>query len=539
MNESFKNSKQLYWTFVLLSVLALLIHLALFINVNLDDAYITYRYSEHLANGFGPVWNTAERPVEGYSNFLWMLLNAGAIKVGIDPLIASKTIGCISAFAICFLPLSGLFKILPERSSQCLLIATCVFCPALIFYAQAGLESALFTLLTYLVSISFSAYLHKSKSRYLYISAASAGLAALCRPEGLGVFGIALIFLLSLAVKNNSLKQESKSILLFATIFLSFFLPHFIWRLCYYGYPFPNTFYAKHSDGGLDQIFLGVIYLSGGLSQYLALPIIFTVLSSHFALSQKAKSPQILDLRVLGFLLYFIFCYSLYVVTVGGDDYTAFKSYRLLLPIIPVAYLMAAISSSYIQNLRPSGYLRYLPSFCFVILILAVNSKESHELLKAYNYNAISSKDGFLTACRKLFLLKADILQEPELSKWIRQELPEGGLLAIAQAGKIPYFCKLNCLDTLGLNDLHIAHSKKRQRGIDVKMDANYVLKRKPDLIFINVDRQVVSGKKTFEEGGGWKLGDKELLNLLANNPDYQLVDAPTIMVCYKRSRNQ
>ena len=34
-----------------------------------DDAFISYRYAEHLASGMGLVYNTGEA-VEGYTNFL-------------------------------------------------------------------------------------------------------------------------------------------------------------------------------------------------------------------------------------------------------------------------------------------------------------------------------------------------------------------------------------------------------------------------------------------------------------------------------------
>ena len=35
----------------------------------IDDAYISLRYAENWANGYGPVFNPGER-VEGYTNFL-------------------------------------------------------------------------------------------------------------------------------------------------------------------------------------------------------------------------------------------------------------------------------------------------------------------------------------------------------------------------------------------------------------------------------------------------------------------------------------
>ena len=41
----------------------------------IDDAYITFSFSKNLAHGHGPVFSLGER-VEGYSNFLWMVLLA-------------------------------------------------------------------------------------------------------------------------------------------------------------------------------------------------------------------------------------------------------------------------------------------------------------------------------------------------------------------------------------------------------------------------------------------------------------------------------
>ena len=41
-----------------------------------DDAMISMRYAQSLAEGHGLVWNPGEAPVEGYTNFLWTLVMA-------------------------------------------------------------------------------------------------------------------------------------------------------------------------------------------------------------------------------------------------------------------------------------------------------------------------------------------------------------------------------------------------------------------------------------------------------------------------------
>src|SRR6266404_6223228 len=54
-----------------------------------DDAFISFRYARNLVEGHGLVFNPGER-VEGYTNFVWVLLAALFMKIGIDPVLALK-----------------------------------------------------------------------------------------------------------------------------------------------------------------------------------------------------------------------------------------------------------------------------------------------------------------------------------------------------------------------------------------------------------------------------------------------------------------
>src|SRR5690606_23109908 len=60
----------------------------------LDDAFISFRYAEHFADGLGLVYNPGER-VEGYSTFLWVLLLSFFYRVGADTLLAAKVLGVL------------------------------------------------------------------------------------------------------------------------------------------------------------------------------------------------------------------------------------------------------------------------------------------------------------------------------------------------------------------------------------------------------------------------------------------------------------
>src|SRR3954454_18585635 len=81
---------QRYWP-VLAATAVLLPHAMLFDFVN-DDAYISFRYARNLAEHGQLVFNLGER-VEGYTNFLWTVLLAAGIKLGVSPVIASRFLG--------------------------------------------------------------------------------------------------------------------------------------------------------------------------------------------------------------------------------------------------------------------------------------------------------------------------------------------------------------------------------------------------------------------------------------------------------------
>ena len=49
-----------------------------------DDCYISFRYALNFYKGYGLVWNPGER-VEGYTNFLWVIIMAFGMVLKIKP----------------------------------------------------------------------------------------------------------------------------------------------------------------------------------------------------------------------------------------------------------------------------------------------------------------------------------------------------------------------------------------------------------------------------------------------------------------------
>jgi arabinofuranosyltransferase len=49
-----------------------------------EDAAMLMRYARHLAEGHGVVWNVGESPVDGATDFLFMVVLSGVFKTGVS-----------------------------------------------------------------------------------------------------------------------------------------------------------------------------------------------------------------------------------------------------------------------------------------------------------------------------------------------------------------------------------------------------------------------------------------------------------------------
>jgi hypothetical protein len=168
------------------AVLYALAALAIFPRWTVDDAYITYRYAENLALHGELTWNVGEDPVEGYTGVLLPTLLAGAIRLGGDPNVASKLLGCLSLLASGLLLLYALRRFGAPHAVAAGAAACYLSTPVIYPHAWGGLETCEYTalLLASLASFARAGEGHEGARRearfFLLLLATS-----LARPEGL------------------------------------------------------------------------------------------------------------------------------------------------------------------------------------------------------------------------------------------------------------------------------------------------------------------------------------------------------------------
>ncbi len=408
-----------------------------------DDAFIAFRYARNFARGLGLVFNPGER-VEGYTNFLWTVLMAGAARAGLDIPSAAQALG--AAFSLATL---GLVAFFGRRGLQWIaLLPVALLCVSESWAAWAvgGLENVPAAFFVVLALWFFWSYLDQGTLQPLRWAAVACSLAAMTHPTHLlvaGVLGAAL------ALEARRGRRPWLHGAQFAAVVAALYGTYFIWRWIYYGALLPNTFYAKV---GVNSAMLarGLAYFASMLQ---AFPLLLVA-----AVATGAAAGR--DIRV-AILTVLVLSYTAYAIWIGGE---AFPALRLFVVPLPIACLLAA-----------SGVARLAPRLRLgAALVLVAGTATA-----AYLHPRLRQLD--------IAVANDNLTMAETAGRWMKQNFVPGAVLAFSGAGVVPFYGEMPFIDTLGLTDAHIAHTAAQHLGQGMagheRGDGRYVLSRQPDWI--------------------------------------------------------
>jgi arabinofuranosyltransferase len=288
-----------------------------------DDAYISFRYARHLAEGQGLRFNPGESPpVEGYSNFLWVVIAAFAELMRIPPTIAMPvvSIGCAA----------GLLLAVARATSRLggglvgawLAGLTFVLAPGTAVWSTSGLETMAEALLLFL---TFDRYvLARGEPAAARQAAVAALLLSLVRTEG--VAWAAVVFGLGAALRlwdgraapgraaAEAWREVGAAVGAAGAVYAAYAMGRYLW----FGSLIANTAYVK-VDIGVESALRGLDYVAGFWLSALAPPV---QLLLAIAGARLAGARGLLTLAMAAGV-------PLYAVLVGGDFMTMG---RLLVP---------------------------------------------------------------------------------------------------------------------------------------------------------------------------------------------------------------
>lgn len=365
--------------------------------VLIDDAYISLRYAQNWVNGAGIVWQPGDR-VEGYTNFLQVVLFALGLRLGYSGETVAYTIGIVSALAAIVVAVMIARRLSASEQNRGLAggIAAVLISanPFFVYWSVSGLETPLFILLCLLTVWAFYEMFNASLSnrQYARLYAVLTGIfligAAMTRPDGL-ILAFASVAVAGMAIWYG--EQRRELLYLFGIVIGVFTIGYggyFAWRSLYYGQFLPNTFYVKVGSG-TEQIRRGIAYVWDMLNItpihfLLVTGAIVNVISLYRQLVRSRIMVSPCHLTNLTLLL-FTLLYSLYLIYIGGDHFGV----RMAMIVVVVCAILVDRVISCLSSLIRDNFDRFNVWLLFFVPLLFSVPPQSQMVL---NYGKIPHK---------------------------------------------------------------------------------------------------------------------------------------------------
>ncbi len=298
-----------------------------------DDAYITFRVIWNWVHGYGLTFNPDER-VQAYTHPLWMLVMAAAHLVTGEFFFTATVV----SWAFCVATLVVLLRWARTAPRAAVLVAWVLSSKAFVDYTASGLENPLTYLL---VAIFYVEYLERPwglipENRELRRAYLLASLAFLTRPDAVLLFAIPVAEMTWQVAR----RRPARTI---APVFIGL-APALAWlafATVYYGFPLPNTYYAKVANG-IPKLLLykqGLAYVANSIRYD---PI--TLATVALAMLVAWKPGQAGRRAVLSAA-----AYVAYTVSVGGDFMSGrFFAAPFLVAVMAVAPQAAALGAPWV-----------------------------------------------------------------------------------------------------------------------------------------------------------------------------------------------
>ncbi|HEX5503081.1 MAG TPA: hypothetical protein VFW96_10700 [Thermomicrobiales bacterium] len=486
-----------------------------------DDAMISMRYARNLAAGHGLVWNAGQPPVEGYTNLLWTLWMAALHLLPVTEAHISLLVMLSSAalLAANVALVGAIARRVASPASPAVPVAmwlTAGYYP-LAYWALRGMEVGLIALLMSAMVLLALMVADRGQARHAVALAAVMVAGILTRTDVAIPCAIVIAYLARYAAPP---RRRATVALLGAAVVLAL-AGQTAFRLAYYGYPLPNTYYLKVAGIGLGQRLARGLDGLGALALiHLAVPLLFAGVA---LLARRAGRPRGVAPPVALLLALFAgqCAYSAYV---GGDAWEWFRyANRYIAPSVPALLIVGALGIAALpgclRDARP-GVRRLVAGLCLPVLAVGAPAFALSLLIfgrgpDAFNRSLPATTSGLpwpvpgiaATLAAGALLLLPGALLRGRVARWgrpalvpllallallavngdaalgwlahnamylsldrdtaryaleLRAATADDAVIAVVQAGALPYFSHRQAVDLLGKSDHVVATEPPR-----------------------------------------------------------------------------
>lgn len=407
-----------------------------------EDAAILMRYSQNLAQTGQIVWNVGEHPVDGATDFLFMIFVAALIKLGIQVEIGVQLLGTLSHLATITIVYTIVRRFHAASNNVALISAAYLLLAPGMEYVRVGFGTTFFSFIAIVAwyYTNIIAYC-RTTSWTLFAFSISTLILGLARPEGvlLGFFMLASLSIL-LYDTPRCLKKVV-SWYLVVNVFLGG--AYFLWRWNYFGHPLPNPFYVK---GGGQLHYSGLVTAIKAGINYCAPFIPFFMMA--------CRSRRLTRECMFGLTPVVLFLCS-WVLLSDEMNYLD----RFQYPILPI-----------VLTIWPLGIKGIVED-----LHLPATASLSIRVQRALSATLVVASIGLLVWARGNYLRWSGRDGRYEVATMLAEYRDKQYTIATPEAGNLPLYSRWKAVDVYGLNDSFVAHN----RGIT----AAYLDSKNPEVI--------------------------------------------------------
>ncbi|HEX2696305.1 MAG TPA: hypothetical protein VHM28_01265, partial [Anaerolineales bacterium] len=393
-------------------------------------------------------------PVDGATDFLFMVASAALIKIGLPVGRSVRALGFASHLLTVLLVFWVNRKVWKANIPLSLLSALYLAVGTGLSYVAAFFGTPFFAFFAALAwTLGLLLIQKENPPFWLSLLFALSGLVTgLIRPEGV----ILAVLMLIAVIAMKGWRASAKTIGIFAAVFLLLGGAYFLWRWNYFGYPLPNPFYKKsggvlHWDSFWES--LGNLLRFGG-------PFMLAFLLG-------LRSPKTTR-QTIAFLIPLALFAAMFILISNETNFGGRFQYTLW-PLVLISWYPL------VSGLRDDiGFSWPQPQASRERVVWVLTALAIAFIVVAY----ASSQNCTLTIYQKACGTAYEVDGRYELAKSLSDYQGKGYVIATTEAGLLPFYSNWNAMDAWGLNDEWIAHHGE--------VTSEYLGQYKPNIIMFH-----------------------------------------------------
>jgi arabinofuranosyltransferase len=435
--------------------------------IGIDDENITQVYGRNLAQGYGYVYTPHFEHVEGATSPLWVAIHFLLYKLSVNPEIYLLLCAAVLTWMALYWSLGIATRVidalsLPRWALLIPLLSIALQPSYFAWMVWSVMDQCLWSAVVLGLSSVLIRQLSAEQSR---LRATPAGLllcalAVLARPESMLLVPAILALAALVVAADRGVKAAMRYSAPYYAATLLTLVALTAWRIAYFGYPFPNTYYAKVSSHAGDNLVSGIHYVVKFLgSNMLITPAVLAatlgcMIGARALLASMRSRTRMNRADLVMFIVGGTIIAAIATQLIeGGDHFYGFRLFQPYMPLLAVALLFYLPLVADWGRLTASAWIRRT----WLAGLIAAASVASYAAFYVDNtnngYNGMAKE--FVLAQQGRHL--GDLLNQlPHSATPDVGVLPAGGI-ALAYRGRV--------VDLLGLNWAEMAHATGRRAG--------------------------------------------------------------------------